>query len=285
MNTIIHEKLHPCLGQYFLINKILYEQTNEHQKILIFNNTTMGNILLLDDIIQTTEKDEFIYHEMITHVPIFTHPNPKKILIIGGGDGGVLREVIKHKQINKIVMVEIDRIVIDICKKFFPAHNNNAFNDPRLQLIINNGFEFIKKNTEKFDIIISDSTDPVGPGKTLFNLSFYNYCKKSLHDNGIFVAQNGVSFLQQNEIQKTHQKLKKIFHTVKFYQTCIPTYYGGMMTFSFSSNTKYQNNMYDLKLKNRIQSKNIYCLHYNYNIHCSSFSLPKYFLNILSHNN
>ncbi|QCI18762.1 polyamine aminopropyltransferase [Buchnera aphidicola] len=278
---IWHEKLHRHIGQYFLIDKMLYKEKNKYHDIKIFYNTVMGKIMTIDDIVQTTEKDEFIYHEMLTHVPIFSHGFIKDVLIIGGGDGGVLREICKHKNVNNITMVEIDMSIINLCKKYFPSHSNGAYDDSRLQLIIDDGLNFIKNTNKKFDLIISDCTDPVGSGKSLFFSDFYLNCQKNLKKNGIFVAQNGTSFFQKNEIISTYKNLTKYFHDTTFYQATIPTYYGGTMMFAWGSDN-IELRLIDLKkLKSRIKKTKLIFNYYNPQIHISSFYLPQYIINTL----
>lgn len=276
-----HEKLYCHLGQHFLIDKLLYEEKTTYHKVVIFKNSIFGRIMAIDDIVQTTEYDEFIYHEMLTHVPIFAHGKIKNVLIIGGGDGGILREVCKHKNIENITMVEIDINIINLCKKYFPNHSANSYHDSRLKLIIDDGLNFIKKTKEKFDLIISDSTDPVSFGKNLFRPEFYFNCKNCLNKNGIFVAQNGVFFLQKHETILTYKNLKKYFHDVKFYQASIPTYYGGMMVFAWGTdNVEFR--AIDIKtLKSRIKYTKLNFNYYNAKIHISSFYLPQYILNAL----
>lgn len=278
---IWHEKLHCHLGQYFLIDKMLYQEKNKHHDIKIFENSVMGRIMTIDNIVQTTEKDEFIYHEMLSHVPIFSHGLINNVLIVGGGDGGILREICKHKNISHITMVEIDANIINLCKKYFPNHNNYAYEDPRLELIIDDGWHFIKKTNKKFDLIISDSTDPIGSGKNLFLLDFYLNCKKSLKKNGIFVAQNGVSFFQKSEIISTYKNLKKCFYDTSFYQASIPTYYGGAMMFAWGCDNKKLRLTNFEQLKSRIKEKKLIFNYYNPQIHISSFALPQYIINML----
>lgn len=158
------ETLYQGYGQRFSIDNMLHEVRTEHQHLVIFENARMGRVMALDGVIQTTEADEFIYHEMLTHVPILAHGAARRVLIIGGGDGGMLREVAKHKSVERITMVEIDGTVVDMCKEFLPNHSQGAFDDPRLNLVIDDGMRFVATTEERFDVIISDSTDPIGPG-------------------------------------------------------------------------------------------------------------------------
>ena len=277
-----HEKLYCHLGQYFLIEKMLYKKKTPHHQVMIFKNSVFGKIMVIDDIVQTTERDEFIYHEMLTHVPIIAHGSIKSVLIIGGGDGGILREVCRYKMIENITMVEIDVNIIDLCKKYFPNHSNQAYQDSRLNLIIDDGLNFIKRTKEKFDLIISDSTDPIGCGKNLFRSEFYFNCKNHLEENGIFVAQNGVFFLQKNETILTYKNLKKYFYDTRFYQANVPTYYGGVMVFAWGTNNiEYRKNSLE-KIQIRIKNTKLDFNYYNANIHISSFYLPQYILNELN---
>ncbi|QCI17611.1 polyamine aminopropyltransferase [Buchnera aphidicola (Acyrthosiphon lactucae)] len=279
---IWHEKLYCHLGQYFLIEKLIYKKKTPHHKVMIFQNSIFGKIMVIDDIVQTTENDEFIYHEMLTHIPIFAHGSIKNVLIIGGGDGGILREVCRHKNIKKITMVEIDINIINLCKKYFPNHSNNAYEDSRLKLVIDDGLNFTKNTKEKFDLIISDSTDPVGCGKNLFISEFYFNCKNCLTQNGIFVAQNGIFFLQKNETILTYKNLKKYFYDTKFYQANIPTYYGGIMMFAWGTNNiEFRKNSF-INIQSRIKNTKLAFNYYNAKIHISSFYLPQYILNALN---
>ncbi|QCI22084.1 polyamine aminopropyltransferase [Buchnera aphidicola] len=279
-----HEKLYYHLGQYFVIDELLYKNKTNYQEVIIFRNSFLGKVIAIDGIVQTTEKDEFIYHEMLTHVPIFTHGSIKNVLIIGGGDGGILREVCRHKTIENITMVEIDKNIIDLCKKFFPKHSDNAYEDPRLKLIIDDGLNFIKKTKEKFDLIISDSTDPVKHGKNLFLSEFYFNCKHRLQKDGVFVAQNGVFFLQKNESIITFKNLKKYFYDTRLYQATIPTYYGGIMIFAWGTNNIECRKNHLKNLKSRIKDTKLTFNYYNAKIHISSFYLPQYVLNELNEN-
>ncbi|MDR0805172.1 MAG: polyamine aminopropyltransferase [Enterobacteriaceae bacterium] len=276
------ETLHSSFGQFFSIDKTLYHNKTDHQDLIIFDNNTMGRVMALDGVVQTTERDEFIYHEMMAHVPIFAHGKAKRILIIGGGDGAMLREICRHKDVEHITMVEIDADVITFCRQYLPNHNAGAFDDPRFNLVIEDGVNFVNQTEMKFDVIISDCTDPIGPGESLFTSDFYQGCANCLNENGIFVAQNGVCFLQQDEAINSHQKLSTYFDDVSFYQAAIPTYYGGMMTFAWASqNTQLRHQ--DLSvLKTRFAEAGIRCRYYNPAIHLGCFALPQYLLDALA---
>lgn len=238
--------------------------------------------MALDGVVQTTERDEFIYHEMMTHVPILAHGQAKKVLIIGGGDGAMLREVSRHKNIDHITMVEIDAGVVAFCRQYLPNHSAGAYDDPRFTLVIDDGVNFVNQTTEKFDVIISDCTDPIGPGESLFTSAFYQGCARSLNDGGIFVAQNGVCFLQQDEAVDSHNKLSHYFSDVSFYQAAIPTYYGGIMTFAWATQNPSLRQLDLTTLQQRFADAGLTCRYYNPAIHVGSFALPQYLLDALT---
>ncbi|KAA8996199.1 polyamine aminopropyltransferase [Affinibrenneria salicis] len=279
---IWYETLHAGFGQYFTIDQVLYHQKTEHQDLIIFENAALGRVMALDGVVQTTERDEFIYHEMLTHVPLFAHGAAKRVLIIGGGDGGMLREVCRHRGVEHITMVEIDAGVVEFCRQYLPRHNDGAYDDPRFHLVIDDGVNFVTQSNEKFDVIISDCTDPIGPGETLFTSRFYQGCARCLNEGGIFVAQNGVCFLQQDEALTSHKKLSHYFSDVSFYQAAVPTYYGGIMTFAWASNRPALRQLPVDTLRQRLAQSKIQCRYYNPDIHVGSFALPQYLLNALS---
>lgn len=280
--VIWHETLHDHFGQYFIVDNFLYRETTGQQDLVIFENTALGRVMALDGVVQTTERDEFIYHEMMAHVPLIAHSNAKKVLIIGGGDGGMLREVSRHPGVEQITMVEIDAGVVTFCKKYLPSHNAGTFDDPRFTLVITDGVDFISQSSEKFDVIISDCTDPIGPGKSLFTSDFYQGSARCLNQDGIFVAQNGVCFLQQEEAVNSHRKLCHYFSDVSFYQAAVPTYYGGIMTFAWASQNPALRQLDTATLAARIDKIELTCRYYNAAIHNGSFALPQYLLNALT---
>ncbi|UVK97133.1 polyamine aminopropyltransferase [Pseudomonas sp. B21-048] len=272
------ETLYEGYGQRFRMEKLLHEVRTEHQHLVIFENPRMGRVMALDGVIQTTEADEFIYHEMLTHVPILAHGTAKRVLIIGGGDGGMLREVAKHRSIEHITMVEIDGTVVDMCKEFLPNHSKGAFDDPRLNLVIDDGMRFVATTTEKFDVIISDSTDPIGPGEVLFSENFYQACRRCLNEGGILVTQNGTPFMQIEEVKTTAGRLRSLFPDWHFYQAAVPTYIGGAMTFAWgATNTAYRKLSREI-LQQRFAGSGIITRYYNPEIHIGAFALPQYVL-------
>ncbi|WP_118986482.1 polyamine aminopropyltransferase [Photorhabdus sp. CRCIA-P01] len=279
-----YETLHANFGQYFSVDKVLYHDKTEHQDLIIFENAELGRIMALDGTVQTTERDEFIYHEMMAHVPLFAHGNAKRVLIIGGGDGGMLREVRRHQYLENITMVEIDAGVVEFCRQYLPNHNAGAYDDLRFNLIIDDGVNFVNTTDQKFDVIISDCTDPIGPGEGLFTSEFYQGCQRCLNEGGIFVAQNGVCFLQQDEAVTSHKKLSNYFADSSFYQAAIPTYYGGIMTFAWASQNPALRHMDLAILQQRFDNTSFTCRYYNPAVHVGSFALPQYLLDALSEN-
>ncbi|AOE49761.1 polyamine aminopropyltransferase [Kangiella sediminilitoris] len=276
------ETLYKSYGQSFIVDEILFESKTEHQHLIIFNNDQFGRVMALDGVIQTTEKDEFIYHEMLTHVPLFAHGEANRVLIIGGGDGGILREVLRHPEVQHVTMVEIDQAVVDMCKKYFPKHSDGAFDDPRVNLVIDDGVDFIINNKEKFDVIISDSTDPEGPGEVLFSSRFYQGCKNSLTDGGILATQNGVSFMQIEEVQTTYNRFEGLFKDRWFYAAPVPTYVGGIMTLAWGTDDISLRQKSVEQIRERFSQANMKTRYYTPELHVASFALPQYVIDALN---
>ena len=278
------ETLYDAVCQEYRIDKMYFESKTAHQHLMIFHNAQLGRVMTLDGIVQTTEADEFIYHEMLAHVPLLAHGNAKRVLIIGGGDGGMLREVIKHP-IEHVTQVEIDQSVVDMAIEFLPKHSNGAYNDERLNLVIADGFDFVKQLSDsdqpKFDVIISDSTDPIGPGEVLFTNDFYRFAKDCLNPNGIMVTQNGVPFFQADEVQNTHQRMGMLYQDMRFYCAPIPTYYGGFMTFAWGTDNPDASTPSTATLQQRFDALEIKTRYYNPAIHSASFALPQYIIDAL----
>ncbi len=279
-NNLYSETLYDTYGQHFTIDKLLFEAGTAHQHLVIFENKEFGRMMALDGVIQTTERDEFIYHEMLAHVPLFAHGNAKRVLIIGGGDGGMLREVLKHKTVEHVTMVEIDAAVVEMCKEWLPNHSAGAYQDPRLNLVIDDGIKFVNNadaNADgSFDVIISDCTDPIGPGEVLFSSEFYAGCKRLLSENGIFVAQNGVCFMQLDEVETTARRLGHYMADTWFYGAAVPTYAGGIMTFAWGANNPESRNVALAVLTERFNTAGIASRYYTPAIHQAAFALPRY---------
>lgn len=282
MSKYWSETLYDAYGQSFSVDKIYFESKTEHQHLMIFHNAMFGRVMVLDGIVQTTEKDEFIYHEMLTHLPLLSHGAAKRVLIIGGGDGGILREVCKHKSVEHVTQVEIDQAVIDMAKEYLPGHSKGAFDDSRANIVIGDGIKFVTETNEKFDVIISDSTDPIGPGEVLFTSTFYDGCKRCLNDGGILATQNGVAFMQPDEVTTTAKRLSPVFADCYFYAAAVPTYVGGVMTFAWGTdNPEYRKLPLEI-LEQRFAAANIQTKYYNPEIHRAAFALPQYIINALN---
>jgi spermidine synthase len=278
---IFHESLHEGYAQSFGVRKILFESRTEHQHLVIFESESFGRVMTLDGVVQTTERDEFVYHEMLAHVPLFAHPDPESVLIIGGGDGGLLREVLRHKNIERVVLVEIDGAVIDLCKQYFPNHSQGAFDDPHAQIVIGDGIDFVCNTTDRFDVILSDCTDPIGPGEVLFSSRFYAGVKQALNAGGIFAAQNGSAFLQPDEITTTWQRFAPYFADRWFFTAAVPTYVGGLMTLAWGSDDASLRTVPLATLQQRFAACSIATRYYNPDIHTASFALPEYVKKLL----
>ncbi|MCB1645357.1 MAG: polyamine aminopropyltransferase [Pseudomonadales bacterium] len=275
------ETLYDAYGQQFSIDKVYFENKTSHQHLVIFENARFGRVMALDGVIQTTEADEFIYHEMMTHVPLLAHGQARRVLIIGGGDGGILREVCKHSAVEHITQVEIDQQVVDMCREFLPRHSAGAYDDPRVSIVIDDGARFVRENTDQFDVIISDSTDPIGPGDVLFTSDFYQHCSERLADGGIMVTQNGVAFMQLDEVTTTANRMGRYFSDQHFYCAAVPTYIGGVMTFAWATQNAALRQLSTKEITSRYQQAGLTTRYYNPAIHLASFALPQYILDAL----
>lgn len=218
----------------YKVDKILYKGKSKFQDIMVFENPYFGRMLILDGVVQLTERDEFFYHEMITHVVMHSHPEPKKVVVIGGGDGGTIREVLKHKIVEKAYFIEIDSKVTEISRKYFPTVACSV-DDPRVEIKNMDGAEFIRKCSSDIDIVIVDSTDPVGFATTLFTDKFFKAIEKGLADNGMFVTHSESLSLHKEIVSEVQNTLKKVFLKVDLYTAPIATYPGNWWTFSVAS--------------------------------------------------
>lgn len=245
---------------------------SEYQLIEVFQTKRFGKLLRLDGVIQLTEFDEANYHEMIVHVPMNTHDCPENVLVIGGGDGGAVREILKYKDVKKIDLVEIDKDVINISKKFFPDVSK-SLDDPRVSVINEEGANYVRFCSSFYDVIIIDSTDPFSIGKSLFKESFYSYLKKILKFGGIIVSQSESMFYDCDLIKKMHEFKKKYFKYVKYYYTMVPTYPSGNIGFQFCSEMDYSHKKNNVDKIDGLK-------YYNSYIHSSSFVTPNFISNL-----
>lgn len=261
--------------------KHLYHEQTPYQKIDFYESQTYGRFFTLDDIMMLTEKDEFIYHDMITHVPMAVNPNIKRVLIIGGGDGGTAREISRYQGITSIEMVEIDERVVRLCEQYIPKTAHKLSNDPRIKLYFQDGLKFVEEaKPGSYDLILVDSTDPIGPGEGLFTQKFYENCYKALSDDGILINQHESPYYEYNanEMKRAHQKIKSLFKIASVYQFHQPTYPSGHWLFGFAS--KKYHPIIDHQ-KNIWESLKLDTKYYNSNLHIGAFYLPTYVLELL----
>ncbi len=256
------------------VDKQLYSGQSEFQRIDVFQSEEFGRFLTLDGYMMLTEKDEFIYHEMMVHVPMAVHPNVKKVLVIGAGDGGVIRELVKYPEIEQIDMVEIDEMVVEVCKEYLPFTATD-FDDERVHLYFQDGLKFVRMKENEYDIIIVDSTDPFGPGEGLFTKEFYGNCYKALTEDGIIVNQHESPFYTEDAraMQRAHKRIVQSFDISKIYQAHIPTYPSGHWLFGFASKKYHPLKNFDPERWNARELKTRY---YNTELHYGAFALPNY---------
>jgi len=222
----------------FAVDKVLYEVQTEHQHLVLFEHQFFGKMLMLDGAMQISKKDEFIYQEMMSHVPLFAHGKAEDVLIIGGGDCGIAEEVLKHRTVKRLTQVEIDPAVIEFAKEHFPEFTKPVFADRRFESVIDDGAKYVAATDRRFDVIIVDSTDPIGPGKILFGAKFYAGCRRCMKPGGVLVTQNGVPFFQNNELTTTMLRFRRLFADASCYVAAIPVYVGGHMALGIASDDK-----------------------------------------------
>ena len=232
----VNETLYSAWGQRFLVKRELARVRSDFQDIMIFESHTHGRVMLLDGVVQITEADEFVYQEMLAHVPLLAHGAAARVLIIGAGDGGVLRRVLQHRNVQQAVMVEIDGEVIRLAKEHLPGIAGDAWYDPRAQVIVGDGIDYVMQAAAgSFDVVIVDSTDPIGVGEVLFTDAFYANCARLLSERGLVVNQCGVPFMQADELRETSLRRGKAFADVFAYVAAVPTYVGGFMTLGWAA--------------------------------------------------
>ena len=270
------EALHDGYGQMLREDTVLYDSETSHQRLRVFENAKLGRVLTLDGVVQTTTGDEYMYHEMLSHVPILAHGAATHVLIIGGGDGGMAREVLRHRTVEHVTMVEIDAGVVDFSKEYLPTISDGAFDDARLDLVIADGAAFVRETERRFDVIIVDSTDPIGPGEVLFTDTFYDHCRGLLNEDGIIVTQNGVPFMQGDELTGTMRAFKALFADWGCYLTHVPTYAGGPMALGWGSKSATARAVDVDVVQARFTAAGIETRYYTPEVHKAAFALPRY---------
>ncbi|MCJ1394427.1 putrescine aminopropyltransferase [Xylographa bjoerkii] len=256
------------------VNQVLHTEKSKYQDVLIFESSDHGTVLVLDNAIQCTENDEFAYQEMITHLAMNSHPDPKKVLVIGGGDGGVLREVFKHPSVESAIVCDIDEAVIRLSKKYLPAMSI-GFRHPNASVHIGDGFEFLRNRENEFDVIITDSSDPLGPARTLFEKPYFELLNGALREGGVIITQAENQFLHLPLITELRKSCLAIFPRVEYAYTTIPTYPSGQIGFLVCCKDKNRNLKEPLRSWSEEEEEKL-CKYYNKAIHSAAFVLPTF---------
>jgi spermidine synthase len=275
----VNETLYAAWGQRFRVKRELVRVHSDFQDIMIFESETHGRVMLLDGVVQITEGDEFIYQEMISHPPLLAHGAAGRVLIIGAGDGGVLKRVLQHRTVTRAVMVEIDGEVIRLSRQFLPGIGGAAWSDPRAEVIVGDGIDYVKHAPDAaFDVIIVDSTDPIGVGEVLFSDDFYANAARVLAPDGLIVNQCGVPFMQADELRDTSARRAKFFPHVGAYVAAVPTYVGGFMTLGFAAKAPGLDAVPVATIRARAEAAGILgaTQYWTPELHWSAFQLPPY---------
>ncbi len=284
MNEWLNETLYPDWGQRFRIVRELARVRSEYQDIQVIETASHGKVLVLDGAIQITEVDEFVYQEMLAHVPLLAHGAARRVLIIGAGDGGVLRRVLQHRGVEQAVMVEIDGEVMRLSREHLPGIGGGAWTDPRTQVIVGDGIAHVAGAAPgSYDVIIVDSTDPVGVGEALFTEVFYADCARVLSPAGLVVNQSGVPFMQPEELRVTTLRRAQAFRFVSAYVAAVPTYVGGLMTLGIAAKVAGLDRVPAEEIRNRAARAGILgqTRYWTPDIHAGAFNLPPYIAELL----
>jgi spermidine synthase len=277
MERWVEETLHRGFRVRLKADPVLFDSETEHQRLIIFDNADFGRVMMLDNVVQLATKDDFVYHEMMAHVPLFAHGRAKNVLIVGGGDGGVLREALKHPELEQATLCEIDRSVIDLCREHFPDISAGAYDDPRTRIVIADGTRFVAETGDRFDVIMVDSTDPIGPGAVLFTREFYADCCRSLKPGGLLVTQNGLPFLQAGELKQSVGFFRESFADAYAYLATTPSYFGGPMSFGWATDDAKLRQHRRKKIERRYEKAGGFPTHYwRPDVHVAAFALPTY---------
>jgi len=269
MDLWFTEKYADHSGLTMQVRDVLYQGESEYQKLAILDTFTFGKVFLLDGAVMLTERDEFLYHEMLSHAPLFTHPDPKRVLVIGGGDGGTVREILKHEGVEEIVLVEIDAKVLEVCRKYLPSISS-GLSEPRVTVLCEDGVRYVSKAPAgRFDVILVDSTDPVGPALALFSREFLADCCRVLGDRGVFACQSGSPFFNLSLMTQIHAHAREIFPQAGFYLAPVMAYPGG--TWSFLMGSKGS-----APLPHCRQDVSFPTSYYTRQVHLASFALPRF---------
>jgi spermidine synthase len=274
----LHESLHPTGSVRFSLRaeRVLVENRTEHQNLVLFENQAYGKVLLLDDAFQLTTEDEFIYHEMMAHVPLLAHGAAADVLVIGGGDGGLAEEVLKHRAVARLVQVEIDPSVVEFSRQHLPEVSRGAFDDPRMKLVIADGYAFAGETEERFDVVLVDSTDPVGPAEILYTEEFHRRCRRCLKTGGILVTQSGNPSFQRQELVDSVAHFTALFADARCYLAAMATYGGGFFALGWASDDAGLSAVELETLRRRFADSGIDTRYYTPEIHRAAYALPRY---------
>jgi spermidine synthase len=281
----IEETLFDKLGfrMSYAVERLVYETQTAHQHLVLFENKFFGKMLMLDGATQITSRDEYVYQEMMSHVPLFAHGKAKDVLIIGGGDCGIAEEALKHKTVKRLTQVEIDASVVEFAREHFPEFTKPVFGDKRFECVIDDGMKYVAQTSRRFDVIIVDSTDPAGPGAVLFSREFYAGCKRCLNKGGVLVTQNGVPFLQTNELKTSIGHFRKLFADATCYVAAIPTYVGGLMAMGFATDNKRLRQASAKIIAERYRKAGRFPTRYwTPELHIGSFALPRFIAELVA---
>lgn len=270
------EEYHPHWRQRIEVERVLLRRHTGLQEVLVFENRTLGRVLVLDGVVQTSERDEFIYHEMMVHVPIMAHGAAREVLIIGGGDGGALEEVLKHPSIERATMIELDPAVVEIARTHLPGIHRGAFDDPRAELVFGDGVAFVAESDRRFDVIILDTTDPMGAGELLFTEAFYADCRARLRPGGVLVGQAGNPLVEPERIRACRDRLGQVFRDASFILSSVPAYLGGPFVFAWGCDDSAKRRLSAEELRGRPCPPGLRC--YSAAVHAAAFVHPPWLM-------
>ncbi|HEY5830507.1 MAG: polyamine aminopropyltransferase [Hyphomicrobiaceae bacterium] len=276
MTRWVEETFHPHWRVRLEASRVLHEVKTEHQHLVIFENPTWGTVLMLDGVCQLTTSDEFVYHEMMAHVPLMVLARPRRVLVVGGGDGGVLREVLKHPSVEKATLCEIDRAVIDLSLKHYPEIADGCLDDKRADVVIADGLKYVAETRERFDSIIVDSSEPIGPSAVLHTREFFADCKRALKSGGVLVTQNGLPFLFPEHLRATTEIFASLFVRAAPYLCTQPCYFGGPFALNWASDDDGLLDVAEATLTQRVRKRGIATRYYTPAVHKAAFALPGY---------
>ncbi|MDZ7693423.1 MAG: polyamine aminopropyltransferase [Balneolaceae bacterium] len=282
MSSTFTEYYNEKTGLTVGVNKVLFSEQTDYQKVEVFETDTWGNMLTIDDMVMLSEKDEFVYHEMLTHICIFSHPQPERVLVVGGGDGGTAREVLRHKSVQQVDLVEIDEAVVRASKEYLPEVG--AWGDPRLNVMFTDAIRYVHEVKKPYDVIIIDGSDPTGPAEGLFERDFIQACYDALAEDGVLTAQNESPWVESyhSTMKNVHTALESIYSLTKVYLAYIPLYPAGMWSFSFASKGANPLNEDTISsVKWGLEQFGDQLKYYNKDVHIGCFALPNFVQDII----